>query len=299
MSKAKAKSTSPRKPLSIGNREIAETVNIKKLPNASQRIADARKRKLPRLSLTRLGLTELPKAVCELTHLRELNLQGNKLRSLPQALSQLTNLEKLYLAGNRFTSVPECIRDLKKLNRLGFYRNQLKRLPEWIGELKELRYLGVAKNRLQELPGSVDQLVQLQEFRAFGNDLFALPDSIRALTKLEKLYLGGNERLGLPPELTGSPSEVFRRDKPPPKAWDVLLYYFRTLHDARPLNEGKLILVGRGEVGKTCVVNRLVSDLFTDTSKTEGIQITLWEVPADMISFWYLSTRVSRNSWKS
>jgi internalin A len=44
----------------------------------------------------------------------------------------------------------------------------------------------------------------------------------------------------------------------------------------RPLNEAKLILLGRGAVGKTSIVNRLVHDLFRDEKKTEGIQITEW-----------------------
>lgn len=45
----------------------------------------------------------------------------------------------------------------------------------------------------------------------------------------------------------------------------------------RPLNEGKLILVGRGEVGKTSLIKRLVDDEFSDDeSKTQGIRITNW-----------------------
>lgn len=44
-----------------------------------------------------------------------------------------------------------------------------------------------------------------------------------------------------------------------------------------PLNEGKLILVGRGEVGKTSIVRRLVqNDFKANESKTDGINITKW-----------------------
>ena len=48
--------------------------------------------------------------------------------------------------------------------------------------------------------------------------------------------------------------------------------------NGRPLNEAKLILVGRGEVGKTCLVNRLIHNQFADTGKTEGIAISEWRV---------------------
>jgi hypothetical protein len=45
----------------------------------------------------------------------------------------------------------------------------------------------------------------------------------------------------------------------------------------RSLNEGKLILVGRGEVGKTSLVRRLSENEFRgDESKTQGINITNW-----------------------
>jgi internalin A len=51
----------------------------------------------------------------------------------------------------------------------------------------------------------------------------------------------------------------------------------RSPAEKRPLNEGKLILVGRGEVGKTSLVKRLVDDEFDeDESKTQGIKITNW-----------------------
>ncbi len=47
-----------------------------------------------------------------------------------------------------------------------------------------------------------------------------------------------------------------------------------------PLNEGKLILVGRGEVGKTSLVKRLVENEFIDAeAKTQGIRITNWLLP--------------------
>src|SRR5207302_1957496 len=54
----------------------------------------------------------------------------------------------------------------------------------------------------------------------------------------------------------------------------------------RPLNEGKLILVGRGEVGKTSLVRRLVENQFNEgESKTQGIRITNWLLPCDDVTF--------------
>jgi internalin A len=65
----------------------------------------------------------------------------------------------------------------------------------------------------------------------------------------------------------------------PAKPSEILDYYFRTRGgERRPLNEAKLILVGRGAVGKTSIVNRLVHKTFKDEKKTEGIKITEWPV---------------------
>jgi GTPase SAR1 family protein len=57
----------------------------------------------------------------------------------------------------------------------------------------------------------------------------------------------------------------------------ILRYYFQVRAGKRPLNEVKFILMGRGGVGKTSLVNRLVRNEFDPNSaKTEGIQITQW-----------------------
>jgi internalin A len=106
-----------------------------------------------------------------------------------------------------------------------------------------------------------------------------LPEWLRELSALEELYLHGNDALGLPPEVLGpSYEELLGTKGAPAKPADILDYYFRTRGGRRPLNEAKLILLGRGEVGKTCLVNRLVHDKFASTFMTRGIAITQWPV---------------------
>ena len=66
--------------------------------------------------------------------------------------------------------------------------------------------------------------------------------------------------------------ETFRRT-------EIAESYSRTRGGPVPLNEAKLSLVGYGAVGKTSIVNRLVSNSFgSDMAKTEGIQITQWNL---------------------
>jgi internalin A len=88
--------------------------------------------------------------------------------------------------------------------------------------------------------------------------------------------LHGNNALGLPAEVLGATSQD--RASPQANPAKLLDYYFRTRgRRRRPLNEAKLILIGRGAVGKTSLVNRLVHGRFErGERKTEGIQITEW-----------------------
>lgn len=72
--------------------------------------------------------------------------------------------------------------------------------------------------------------------------------------------------------------DVFHEKANPAKPHEILEYYFRVRGASRPLNEAKLILVGRGAVGKTSIVNRLVEDEFREEKKTEGIRITDWSL---------------------
>jgi internalin A len=190
------------------------------------------------------------------THALELDLSEQGLTELPESVEQLTQLQRLYL-----------------------HSNQLTTLPESVGQLTQLHGLYLHSNQLTTLPESVGQLTQLQTLYLSDNQLTTLPESLIALRSLVRLYLHGNDALGLPAEVLGPKwQEPFSQNKKPANPAEILAYYFWVLRGGRrPLNEAKLILVGRGAVGKTSLVNRLVHDQFDrGEEKTEGIRITEW-----------------------
>ncbi|MBE0540888.1 MAG: TIR domain-containing protein [Verrucomicrobia bacterium] len=150
----------------------------------------------------------------------------------------------------------------------------LANIPKSLFKLTQLQTLYLHHNRLTEIPDEISQLTELRELHLDGNQLRTLPDSIRKLTSLQRLFLHDNEDLGLP-------REVFRRsDGSPTRPADIIDYCLRLHPGKRPLNEAKLILLGRGEVGKTSLVNRLVHHKFARPEMTRGIKITPWQISA-------------------
>ncbi len=270
---------------------------------AARRIKRAKKENAAELDLSRLKLESIPESIGQLKALQWLNLSFNRLTSIPKCLGQLTALQSLNLSYNRLTSVPECLGQLTALQTLSLSDNQLTSVPEWLGQLTALQTLNLSYNRLTSIPKclgqltalqtlslsdnqltsvpkSLGQLTALQTLYLSDNQLTSVPDSFLSLENLERLFLHGNEALQLTPEILGPTRQAVRVGATPSNPKDILDYYFRVRREAsRPLNEGKLILVGRGGVGKTSLVNRLVNstfDLKEDT--THGIRITPWEV---------------------
>jgi internalin A len=242
---------------------------------ADVRIQEARNERATSLDLSYLSLTELPESVAQLSQLKVLYLDGNQLTTLPESVAQLSQLQGLSLSGNQLTTLPEVVAQLSQLKELYLNDNQLTTLPESVAQLSQLQKLSLSGNQLTTLPEVVAQLSQLKGLYHTNNQLTTLPESWRKPSKLERLYLHGNEALGLPAEVLGPARHEFSRTPAKPAA--IFEYYFRVRGgEKRPLNEAKLILVGRGAVGKTSIVNRLVHRKFTEEKKTEGIQITEW-----------------------
>ena len=146
----------------------------------------------------------------------------------------------------RLVTIPDQVRTLVSLELLDLGENRLTKVPAWIGELKNLKTLGF-----------------------YHNGLTSLPASLHELKKLKYLDVSGNEGLNLPREIARTTD-----------ASKILDFYFR-LQAPQPLHEFKLISVGRGLVGKTTLVHKLVTDKYKEFKRTPGIKITKWPVTID------------------
>lgn len=238
---------------------------------AEARIAEAKHNARSELSLVNFGLTELPASISELKQLRVLLLDRNQLSKLPVFIGELKQLQRLDIDHNQLRELPSSIGELKQLRELNLAGNQLCELPACLGELKQLRRLYLHQNQLREVPDSLGELTHLQRLDLSGNNVGELPVSLGELRYLRELHLAGND-LGIPAEI------VITHD-----ARKILDYYFRIRRPGKalPLNEFKLILVGRGGVGKTTLVHRLLTGKYKEFKRTPGIQVTRWPVKID------------------
>ncbi|MBE9220293.1 COR domain-containing protein, partial [Dolichospermum flos-aquae] len=164
---------------------------------------------------------------------------NNQLTAIPDAIASLTQLQGLYLGNNQLTAIPDAIASLTQLQGL---------------------YLG--NNQLTAIPDAIASLTQLQRLYLGNNQLTAIPDAIASLTQLQWLDLSNNP---LNPELAAAYEQGTK----------AVLEYLRAKAEKQIiLNEAKLILIGEGEVGKSCLLGALRGDEWVEgRPTTHGIEI--------------------------
>ncbi len=279
-------------------------------------IKKAKENKSTHLNLSGQNLEEFPIEITALADLQELDLSDNKLTKLPPEIGKLMNLTYLGLHNNSLIKLPPEIGKLMNLTEFDLYNNSLTELPPEIGMLTSLFGLYLFNNNLTKLPPEIGKLTNLTKLDLFRNSLTALPPEIGKLTNLNRLYLYNNSLTKLLPEigkltnltklnlfrnsLTELPPEIGNLTnltklnlqnnplKKPPieiaeKGIDAIRNYFDTVEISRAekLYEAKLIIVGRGAVGKTCLREKLKDNLY-DINKgertTEGVDIIDWKL---------------------
>jgi internalin A len=273
---------------------------------------------LMHLDISRNQLTEIPEAIDQLINLTNLDLSGNKLTKIPETIAQLTNLSILTLRNNQLIAIPDMIVKLLNLTNLDLASNRLTEIPEAIAQLSSLKLLILSSNRLTEIPDTIAQLSSLEGLILSSNRLTEIPDTIAQLTNLEGLFLFKNQFIKVPNEiaqltsltyldiaenqlteipdwledlprlenlyLSGNPLPISPELLASPGSPEDIFNYCRQLRSGkvRPLNEAKLLLVGQGSVGKTCLINRLLHRTYNpNESQTDGLNVQPWIVNAN------------------
>ena len=182
---------------------------------------------------------------------------------LPEPISNLSHLERLFIGGitsigNPLIRLPNSIRYLNQLKELLVCGCELRFLPYWIGELTNLKTLWLLDNHLKDLPISLGQLKNLAILGLVGNPC--------------------------KPDLTAANNQ----------GTEAVMQYLRAKGKGEvALNEAKLMLVGEGEVGKSCLLGALRQDEWIEKRPTThgiGIKPVFVNAPDS-------ETRIILNGW--
>ena len=194
------------------------------------------------------------------------------------------NADTLVLGSSRLEILPDSIAQLTRLNHLDASWNDLRSLPDWLGQLHEIQRLDLSANQLSSLPESLGQLTNLRELNLSGNNLTSVPEALGSLEKLKTLDLSNNKLSSLPESL-GNLDHLIGLSLADNQLLPELNAAYKDGIDAVKdylnarasgttiLNEAKLILIGEGEVGKSCLLDALGDAPWTEYPSTHGINI--------------------------
>ena len=211
-------------------------------------------------------LSYLPPEIEQLNKLEILNISENKITSFPKQLYRLTNLTTLIMSDNQLTNVPKEIGQLANLTELFLGGNQLTSVPKELGQLTNLTRLYMQRNELTDIPKELGQLTNLTRLGLEGNQLTSVPKELGKLKNLEVLELYGNPLESPPPEVVKQGTKA-------------ILAYLRELEKGeKERYEAKLLILGDGSEGKTCVSRALRGLPFKKNIRTEGVEVVQWKL---------------------
>lgn len=265
-----------------GSRDAEDSQYLTELPESLSQLAH-----LQELEVANNELTVLPEWLGQLTRLQLLNLANNQLMELPDSIGALRTLKYLAISGNLISEFPPSFSKLHNLQTLylgypgGGGHSALMGMPAQLRSLKRLKEIYLAQCQIQELPDWFSELSDLESIWLQMNHLRDLPASLNQLKNLKTLRLDGNP---LNPELAAAYKEGL----------DAVKRYLLAKAEAQEvLNEAKLILVGEGEVGKSCLLGALRGDAWDEGRlTTHGIEIKSVKV-TDPAS----DTEITLNGW--
>lgn len=229
---------------------------------------------LGKLVITNFDITYLPKEIFELKTLYALFVSATSISTLPKEILKLTNITDLWLSRNNFKRFPLQISKMSGLEELNLSGNSISTLPKSFGNLKNLKYLNLGSNNFKVISPSIFTLKKLVELRLGNynlddntnkNKIKIISAEILQLENLKKIDLFDLNIENIPQEIKKEGLEAIKN-------------YFNSKIEADEedfLYEAKMVIVGRGDVGKSVLTKKLTIPEYTlsQSESTKGINI--------------------------
>ncbi|RZB65897.1 putative disease resistance RPP13-like protein 1 [Glycine soja] len=147
------------------------------------------------------NIYELPDSVCNLKHLRSLDLSHTRIKKLPDSTCSLSNLQILKLNYCRYLKeLPSNLHELTNLHRLEFVNTEIIKVPRHMGKLKNLQVLMSSFDVGKSSEFTIQQLGELNlhgrlsfwELQNIENPSDALAADLKNKTCLVELEFGWN-----------------------------------------------------------------------------------------------------------
>jgi internalin A len=191
------------------------------------------------------------KFLAKLTNLTLLDLSWNQIVDI-SPLVNLVKLQDLNLGHNDLTDI-DCLRHLPALRKVKLHNNSISNI-DWVRGNESLHSLDLANNYIADLNPAIS-ILRRESVISFNQD-------IKDVTYSVNVY---NNPIKTPP------LHIVKQGA------DAVLTYFDA-GDLIPLNECKVIFVGDGGVGKTCLMKTLAFDVFDPKeNQTHGINKIAWK----------------------
>ncbi|NOZ36014.1 MAG: GTP-binding protein [Chlorobi bacterium] len=186
------------------------------------------------------------------------DLRNCGLTEIPQELYNHPDIVSIDLSNTKYAEEHE--------------KNVITEIPDEIGNLKNLTRLNFENNKIVKLSPNIVKLPRLKYLNLNNNNLVEISEKIANMKGLEELKILDNPFDMLPPEIIARGIESVRN-------------FFKELKEQDFIFEVKLLIVGEGRVGKTCLSNALIQKkyILEDEVSTEGININRWIIPKNEI----------------
>lgn len=293
-------------PFEIGNLSKLKFINISN--NNIQKIPDSitNIKTLENLIFNYNDVDNFPTNLDNLSSLSHLNASSNNITILPDSITKLIKLKDIRANGNKIKLIPKNIGELRELKSINLAGNDISEIPDSICHLQELKVIILDSNNISEINSNIEALHNLTLLSLSNNSIKTIPNFIKDLKGLEQLFLNENLITDVPSWITKLKKPlIWKNNRSDPGSNDgINLYgnpienppieimseghaavvnYFESFINKRPeeivrLYEGKLLIVGEGDVGKTYLTNRLIHGEIPSGETTRGIDIHEWVI---------------------